>query len=209
MNDSCKVLVFAKAPVAGFAKTRLAKSIGADGAARLASRMLSETVAHAVNAGIGPVEICCAPDHGHRQFGALRAGWGVELSDQGDGDLGQRMWRALERSLRGHRRVLLIGTDAPGLAASVLSAAAAALATHDAVVVPALDGGYVLVGVVQALPGLFMDIDWGTDAVMAQTRRRLVQLGMRHVELPPIADVDEAADLIHVPACWLADSNLN
>lgn len=209
MTGACKVLVFAKAPVAGFAKTRLARDIGAAGAARLASRMLSETVAQAVGAAIGPVEICCAPDTGHRQFGALRAGFGVELSEQGEGDLGQRMWRALERSLRHHRHVLLVGTDAPGLVASVLADAARALTTHDAVVVPALDGGYVLLGVARALPSLFRDIDWGTDAVMAQTRRRLFQSGLRHAELAPIADVDEVADLVHVPACWLAESKLN
>lgn len=213
MKDDCKVIVFAKAPIAGFAKTRLARVIGDAAAAALAARMLSETVAQALAAKLGPVELCCAPDISHPQFaaeaqlagaGADSTGGRVVLSCQGDGDLGARMSRAFARALLQHRHVLLIGTDAPGLQAAALRDAAAALAHHGAVFAPAHDGGYVLVGLSRAMPSLFEGVAWSTSQVMAQTRERLNNLEESWYELPPFFDVDEAADLIHVPPTWLA-----
>ena len=82
--------------------------------------------------------------------------------------------------------------------------AAAALDGHDAVFVPAHDGGYALVGLRRAAPGLFADMAWGVPTVMARTRQRLAALGLRHAELAPLADIDEAADLVHLPPGWLA-----
>ena len=204
MKDDCKIIVFAKAPVAGFAKTRLARVIGDVAAASLAARMLSETLAQAVAANIGPVELCCAPDATHAQFIREQQQYGLTLSEQGEGDLGQRMWRALQRGLQEHQRVLLIGTDAPGLQATQLNQAAAALHTHAASFVPTHDGGYVLVGLSRAIPALFDDMPWSSPQVMAHTRARLALLNETAVELPPLFDIDEAGDLPHVPAHWMA-----
>jgi uncharacterized protein len=103
--------------------------------------------------------------------------------------------------------VLLIGTDAPALDAAVLQQAAAALLTHDAVFVPALDGGYALVGLARlgaAPPRLFEGIAWSTAAVMAQTRQRLAELALHTALLPPLPDIDEPADLRHLPPQWLS-----
>ena len=202
-RDHCAIIVFAKAPVAGLAKTRLAKDIGADAAARLAARMLSETVGQAVQAGLGPVQLCCTPDCLHPAFSDEQARHGLALSEQGEGDLGARMRRAFEQALQHHARVLLIGTDAPALQAAHLTQAAQALHTHDAVFGPALDGGYVLVGLSRSLPGLFDSVAWSTGEVMAQTRERLEQAGAAWHELEAMADVDEVADLAHVPAAWM------
>ena len=77
---------------------------------------------------------------------------------QGDGDLGARMDRALTRALAAHDAAMLIGTDAPALDAAALRRAAAALARHDAVFVPALDGGYALVGLRRPASGLFAGV---------------------------------------------------
>jgi hypothetical protein len=102
------------------------------------------------------------------------------------------------------RPLLLIGTDMPGLDAAVLQAAAAQLSEHDAVLVPALDGGYGLVGLRQTTPAalraLFEDMTWSTPTVMATTRQRLAAAGLRHAELPVLPDIDEPADLQHLPA---------
>ena len=136
MKQDCALIVFAKAPVPGYAKTRLAHVLGAEAAARLASRMLAETLATAIEAGIGPVELCCAPHDTHPEFRRAAIEYGVNLTLQGDGDLGTRMNRALTRSLNVHRRVLLIGTDASGLGAVQLRDAAVALYTQAAVFVP-------------------------------------------------------------------------
>lgn len=202
MSDQCAVIVFAKAPLPGFAKTRLARVIGDEAAARLATHMLSATVRKAVDADLGPVELCCAPDASHPQFALARARYGVRLSSQGEGDLGLRMRRALERALEHHARVLLIGTDAPGLQAPHLRQAGELLRSQAAVFAPAHDGGYVLAGLARPMPALFEGIAWSTSEVMQETRARLAALDQSCVELPPFFDVDEAADLVHVPTDW-------
>lgn len=203
MNDSCLLIVFAKAPVAGLAKTRLAPALGIQGAATLAATMLAHTLESAIESSIGPVELCCAPDTSDAHF-QRAAGAGVTLSEQGGGDLGERMARALGRGLQGFRRVVLIGTDAPGLDAAVLRDAAAALHTHDVVIAPASDGGYVLIGVSRAAPELFDAVEWSTAQVMAQTRTRAMATGRSLYELPTLHDIDEPADLAHLPPGWLA-----
>jgi uncharacterized protein len=196
------IIIFAKAPVPGLAKTRLAPALGADGAAALAARMLEHTVAQAVAAGLGPVEICATPDATHPLFVALALRHAVRLTVQGHGDLGERMHAAFERVLSAGRPALLIGTDAPSLDAAVLRDAAAALCGNDAVFAPALDGGYVLVGLQQADARCFSGIAWSTPSVMQQTRDRLSAARLAWAELPALADIDEPADLVHLPALW-------
>lgn len=197
------IIVFAKAPVPGLAKTRLAPALGEAGAAALAERMLHHALAQAKVADIGPVELCAAPDAAHPALQAAAAEHGARLTEQGTGDLGLRMHRALTRSLMRHGRALLIGTDAPSLDATVLRQAASALQNHDAVFVPAMDGGYALVGQRRADPRWFSDMHWSHDRVMDETRERLRAAGVRWAELPPVADIDEPVDLAHVPPGWL------
>ncbi len=200
----------AKAPVAGEAKTRLIPALGADGAAALAARLLEHALQTALAAaadgaeGLGPVELCCAPDSQHAGFDGVRRHTALEFAAQGDGDLGARMQRAFARRLASHGRALLIGTDAPALDAAMLRRAAAALRTHEAVFVPALDGGYALIGLAQPVPSLFESMPWSTARVMALTRERLAAAGIRHAELPPVHDIDEPADLVHLPGGWVA-----
>ena len=232
------LIVFAKAPVAGRAKTRLIPALGAEGAAALAARLLDHAMQQAAEAGLGAIELCVAPDAAHPLLQAAAARHGAVLSVQGEGDLGARMQRALSRRLAGHERVLLIGTDAPSLDAGVLRAAAQALAAHDAVFVPALDGGYALVGLARlgqrgaagagpstgsgrtgvdpfglslskppspsnaAPTRLFESIEWSTATVLARTLERAAELGLRVALLPALPDIDEPADLAHVPPTW-------
>lgn len=203
MKQDCTLIVFAKAPVPGYAKTRLARVLGDEAAARLAARMLADTVMRAIEADVGPVELCCTPDTAHPAFQRAAELHGVSLTLQCDGDLGARMHRALTRNLARHPRALLIGTDAPHLCPALLRAAAQALLGHPAVFAPASDGGYVLVGLSQSTPALFDGIAWSTSQVMAQTRERLDRLGMSSAELPTLADIDEPEDLAHVPKEWL------
>ena len=200
---STTLIVFAKAPVAGQAKTRLIPALGADGAAALAERLLAHALAAAVSAGFDAVELCTTPDSGHPVFGQLARRHGVALAAQGEGDLGARMHRALARALQQHDRALLIGSDVPGLDTARLRQADAALAAHDAVFVPALDGGYALVGLRRPAPQLFEGIAWSRADVMALTRERARAGGLRWAELQAVADVDEPADLAHLPPGWL------
>jgi len=202
--EGCRVIVMAKAPRPGLAKTRLIPALGAEGAAALAARLLRHAVRQAREAGLGLVELCGAPRADDPAFSVVDAG-DVDLrSDQGDGDLGGRMARALDRALADGRPALLIGTDLPALDATVLRGAAAALAAgDDAVFVPALDGGYGLVGLRRPAPALFQDMRWSHPGVMAETRRRAAAAGLRWRELPALHDIDEPADLAQLPPGWL------
>ena len=171
------VIVLAKAPVAGVAKTRLIPALGAQGAAALAEYLLELAVAHALDARLGAVDLCCGPNTDHPAF-VRHAGWqGMKLSAQGGGDLGERMARAFERWLARADRALIIGTDAPALDADTLRRAALALDDADAVFVPAFDGGYALIGLRRAAPALFSGMVWSTPSVMARTRERLKTAG--------------------------------
>jgi rSAM/selenodomain-associated transferase 1 len=204
MIEQCNIIVMAKAPRPSFAKTRLMPALGAAGAAALAERLLDATLAQALAAGAAAVDLCCAPDTDHPAFERLAMSARVSLSVQGEGDLGERMARAFARRLAPGRAALMIGTDAPALDAAMLVRAAHALRDVDAVFVPALDGGYALIGLHHTAPGLFSNIAWSTASVMAQTRERLNAAGLRHVELTPVADIDEPSDLVHLPRGWIA-----
>ena len=186
-----KILVFAKAPVPGRAKTRLIPALGAEGAARLAARMLADTVDEALATGL-EVELCGDPDP---------AGWyagpAVALSAQGEGDLGARLARAAARALAAGP-VLLIGADCPELDRYRLGAAAAALAGHDAVLHPAADGGYALLGLKRFDPALFEDIAWSTPVVCDETLARIAALGWRVDVRETLHDVDTPEDLARV-----------
>ena len=198
-----RLIVLAKAPVAGFAKTRLIPALGAEGAARLARRLLDETMAQARAAGFDGLELCCAPDTTHPAFVQQRQGGGVQLSVQGSGDLGARMHQAVIRGLRAAAQVILIGTDAPRLDAAYLQAASTALANNDAVLGPAADGGYVLIGLRRPAPRLFEALPWSTQRVLALTRERLIECDLRWAELPMLHDIDTDDDLAHLPSGWL------
>lgn len=200
--EKTQLIVFAKAPVPGLAKTRLIPALGAEGAAALAERLLRHAVAAGAAARLAGLELCATPDASHPVFRELASAFSLRLSEQGEGDLGARMHRALSRVLAQGQSVLLIGTDAPALGAATLQAAAAALRDHDAVFVPALDGGYALVGLQQPAPALFVDMHWSTAQVMAETRRRAASAGLRWAELPAVSDIDLPDDLVHLPPGW-------
>ena len=180
------IAILAKAPVPGFAKTRLIPAIGAHSAAVLQERLTERAVATARDTTLGEVTLWCAPDTSHRSFRDL----GVALRAQPEGDLGARMLAAF-----GERPALVIGSDCPALTSAHLREAAAALVTHDVVLIPAEDGGYVLIGARAPHAGLFSDMTWGTSTVLAETRRRIAALALRSFEFPPLWDVDSEDDL--------------
>lgn len=192
--EASRLAVFAKAPVPGAVKTRLAPAIGARAAARLHESLVRHALRVAIAGGAAEVELWCAPDERHEFFARCARDFGVRLKPQGRGDLGERMEAAFREAFDQGRTLVLIGSDCPGLEAADLRAAHAALATHDAVFTPAEDGGYVLVGLSRPLPGLFSGIDWGSAAVMRQTRERLAAAGARVLELPTRWDVDRPED---------------
>ena len=201
---STLIVVFAKAPQPGRVKTRLAATIGAEAAARLHARLLERTVATALAADCGAVELHGAPG-GHRFLRALARHRALVLRDQGQGDLGARMLRAFRSGLRPRMRMILIGSDCPALQAADLRRASRLLCSYDAVLAPAEDGGYPLIGLRRASARLFEGIPWGTDLVLAQTRQRLAALGWRWRELRTLWDVDRPEDFERLRASRLLD----
>lgn len=196
MTGDTKILIFAKAPEAGRTKTRLVPKLGAEGAAALHKQLIRHTVATARAAELGPVELWCTPTAAHPFFAELAANESVTLREQTVGDLGARMHAALEDTLATHRYALLIGTDCPSYSIDYLQAGRNALASgDDAVIGPAADGGYVLIGLRKNDAGLFSDIDWGSGSVMESTRDRLRQLGWQFSELATLRDIDRPEDV--------------
>jgi uncharacterized protein len=196
--ERVRIAVFARAPVAGAVKTRLAPLLGAEGAARLHRALVRRALETALRAE-AEVELWCTPDAGDPFSTACAREFGVRLCVQVGADLGERMGHAISAGGPG-RATLLIGSDCPALDAQELLRAAAALATHDAVVIPAEDGGYVLVGLARPASAPFEAVDWGSGRVMAQTRVRLAAAGMRWRELAPSWDVDRPEDYARLQA---------
>jgi rSAM/selenodomain-associated transferase 1 len=187
------VAILAKAPLPGLAKTRLASTLGPEGAAALQARFIERAVETARAAAIGPVMLWAAPDHEHPAFQTLAALFDVALARQPEGDLGARMLAAIAAA---DGPALVIGTDCPALTAAHLAAAADALVGGiDVVVLPVEDGGYALIGMREPQPRLFADMAWSTSGVMAETRRRLTRLGLSWREPARLWDVDVPEDL--------------
>ena len=192
--------VFARAPVAGEAKTRLVPVLGAEGAAALQRQLIERTLATACAVPGARATLWVAGDPAHPFIAAMAARFGVAVAAQAGADLGARMHHAF---VAAGTPLVLIGTDCPQLTPGDLAAAAAALATHEVVIQPASDGGYVLIGLARPQPALFDSIDWGGPRVLAQTRDRIAALGLRCALRPTLDDLDTPADLQRAVAAGL------
>lgn len=190
-----RILIIAKEPQAGFAKTRLIPALGAQGAAELADRLLRHTLEQALAADVGPVELCVTPDPQAAYWQHCVATLPCELSAQVNGDLGMRMAAAAQHGLARGTPVMLIGTDCPALNALQLKTLAASLAKQDVCLCPVRDGGYSLLGLRRFDEALLNDMPWSTSHVAALTRKRLGQLDWSWYESEPLWDVDEPEDL--------------
>ncbi len=197
------VLVFAKAPRAGHAKTRLIPLLGEAGAARLQARLCEHTLEQLVQ-GPWSLELWCAPDCQERFFQHCAQRYGLNLYRQRGEDLGARMSRALDQALARYRQVVIVGTDCPALGPTYVTQAFKALdESCQAVIGPAEDGGYVLLGLSRPEPRLFTDIAWGTAKVYQETRERLAQMDWSWRALEPLWDVDRPADYARLLAAQL------
>jgi uncharacterized protein len=192
--ESLRVAVFAKAPVAGAVKTRLAPVLGLAGAARLHAWLVHRALEAALEAASGDVELWCAPDESHPFFAECAAAHGVRLRAQRGDDLGARMSDAFATAHREGAALVLVGSDCPALGAAAIAEAARALDRHAAAIAPAEDGGYGLIALARPCPQLFEGIAWGTATVMAETRRRLDAAAIAWRELARTWDVDRPED---------------
>ena len=196
IGPDAAIVVFAKAPVPGRVKTRLAPALGPWRAARLHARLVERTLETAVAARIGTVELHVAPSRNSSFFRRLHEQTGVHVRLQKGAHLGERMAAAFASALRRHRFVVLIGSDCPALRASDLRRAVRLLrGASDVVLAPAEDGGYVLIGLRRPRPRLFEAIEWGEASVLESTVRQIdaQQLALR--TLRTLWDVDRPQEL--------------
>lgn len=191
-----RIVIFAKAPVAGRVKTRLIPALGEAGAASLARTMLETTVAEALAAGLPTLpELCADPHPMDAEWAPFLPRAQLRFTWQGEGDLGERLARAAQRTIGIEENALLIGTDCPDLDRHRLRAAAAALAEHDAVIHPTHDGGYALLGLRRFDDSIFEDVPWSTDGVAEATIARIRALGWSLRIGETLRDIDVPADL--------------
>lgn len=184
------LLIFAKPPRAGVAKTRLARDVGAEVAAELAAAFLSDTLAQA--RALGWARVILATTESGFDTGSpadMDAVW-----HQGDGDLGARLERMLSRALLEAPTALALGADTPGLPGPLLERARTLLAANDAVLGPADDGGFYLLGLRRCPSGLLSNLPWSSSDTFERTRQQLESRGLHPQQLPNWFDVDRAAD---------------
>jgi rSAM/selenodomain-associated transferase 1 len=194
-----QLIVFTRYPEPGTTKTRLAKSLGERGAAEL-QRKLTE---HALSQVMPLRQIRQVEPVVYFAGGSVTQmqdwlGTGLRFREQGCGDMGQRMQLACEAAFKqGTKRLVIVGTDCPGLRAYHINQALDALFCKDLVLGPATDGGYYLIGMKSENKNIFARIPWGTETVLADTIRAGEKLGLSIEILETLSDVDRPEDLRH------------
>jgi rSAM/selenodomain-associated transferase 1 len=208
------LIVFAREPALGEVKQRLAADLGAQGALRVYQRLLDRSLrlaqsigrhglfssgaGQAVRVRIASAGLDAHYQHSSRHQARLdeycqRTG-ALRLPQRGD-DLGQRMWHSIQDvSQHPEDRIVLIGSDCPGLQRMDLRMAFESLEHADIAMTPTQDGGYCLIGMHGTVPAVFEGISWGQDTVAQQTRRRCADLGLSVAELRTLADIDFVDD---------------
>ena len=190
-NDSL-LIIFSKNPEPGLVKTRLASSIGDEKALEVYEKLRHHTAFIAEKAAVNrtacyshflPAEDIFTTDHFNAQL-------------QVGEDLGERMLNAIKRGFdEGFRHIVLIGTDCYELSTAILDSAFSALEHADAVVGPARDGGFYLIGLNKPIPELFLKREWSTKEVLSVTIKVLQRLSLSYELLPELSDIDTFDDL--------------
>ncbi len=192
--------IVCKTPSAGFAKTRLSPPLSLEDCARLAACFIRDLAAtiHGVSLEGGVAPYAVYTPRGTESTLRPLLPSGFRLLPQGEGNLGDRLYRATAELLgAGHAGVVLVNGDSPTLPPTILRAAVGALREGEDVVVlsPAFDGGYTLIGLSRAHARLFADIPWSTSQVHRLTVERAAEVGVPVVAVPGWYDIDDGETL--------------
>ncbi len=190
-----KLLIFTKSPVLGEVKTRLQPEYSPQQSLEIHKKLLLNTLALTPDLKNIDIELCCAPDRNTLFFLECENNFPISLNNQLGDNLGERMAYSLSVALQTHDKVVIIGTDCPELDKDYITQAFNSLNDVDAVIGPAEDGGYVLLGLQKFSIELFSNINWGTDSVLAQTRLVLNDLSYSYQELGIMHDLDRPQDV--------------
>ena len=195
------LIVFAKRPLAGHAKTRLGEKIGLEESAGIYARFLYQSLFELVALDradiIIELSLASSADVPYFRFAFPE----FQISSQSGGNLGQRFTKSFQKAFdQGATAVVVIGTDIPDLNRSILQSAFDALSENEVVIGPDLDGGYYLIGTRLRDATLFKNIDWSSERVFQQTERLILAQGLTMFYLPTLSDVDTDEDFRR----WLA-----
>ena len=189
------IILFAKAPCPGKVKTRLSPPLAPETAAELAAAFVRDTVAVLSGLDVERRVLAYAPEDGEPALRRLAAD-DFDFRPQVPGDLGNRMRAAFEDAFAGgSRRVVIIGSDSPGLPRRFIEEAFEVLESKDVVLGPSYDFGYYLIGLRRPLPELFQNIPWSTRKVLPRTVKIMAELRIDHHLLTPWRDVDSWEDV--------------
>lgn len=191
------IQVFCKAPVPGQVKTRLMPDLSADQAADVHQQLTLRTLELVCRDDLCEVQLWCSPTVSHPFFTTLEKQFSLTLFLQTNGDLGERMYKALCSGTEQFKNVILIGSDCPSLTKSDLVSAINGLDSgYNTVLAPAEDDGYCLIGSSVPRRELFANINWGSSEVLAKTREKIIALDLNCLELKTQWDVDNYQDYL-------------
>ncbi|MBN1260004.1 MAG: TIGR04282 family arsenosugar biosynthesis glycosyltransferase [Anaerolineae bacterium] len=188
-----RLIVYAKRPLPGYAKTRLGATLGEEAAAGVYSRLLYAYLLDLVSTALPATHLVLSVANPADVAFFAGAFPEIEVCPQVSGDLGMRMAASFAEAFwEGAEEVVLTGSDIPALESKLIMIAFERLATHDAVIGPAADGGYYLIGMRSPGADLFRNIAWSTDRVLSQTEALAQSLGLSLGRLPTLHDLDTA-----------------
>ena len=193
-------MVFARNPVPGEAKTRLIPALGKEGAAKLHKKLIKHTLKMVTSCNTSYVDLYTTATKNQAFCRSCGDDYGIQIKQQTGTDLGMRMFNAFENSLRTNDWAILIGTDCPAMQAADLVKSIGKLESGaDAVIGPAVDGGYYLIGLCRNDESLFSNMPWGTRQVASLTYEKMKALNWRVSTLPLRRDIDRPEDLQYLP----------
>ncbi|KAF3982465.1 MAG: glycosyltransferase [Methylococcales symbiont of Hymedesmia sp. n. MRB-2018] len=191
------IQVFCKAPIAGQVKTRLTPDLTFEQAAQIHKQLTKRILKLVHSSHLCPLQLWCSPSVSHSFFIEMADTFSLSLQLQSTGNLGHRMFNALLSGKEQFKHVILIGCDCVSLTIADFNQAISALSTkYDCVLAPAEDGGYCLIACNQAIPELFNGINWGSDTVLHNTRKKTESLSLNCLELAMQWDVDNYNDYL-------------
>lgn len=190
------LLIFTKSPVLGEVKTRLQPEYSTEQSLTIHKKLTLNTLELSKGLIDIDVELCCTPDRNSLFFLDCENNFPITLNNQQGADLGERMAFSFSVALQTYKKVVVVGTDCPDIDKDYITQAFDALNENDAVIGPAVDGGYVLLGLRKFSLELFTNILWGSDKVFSQTIKVLNDLSWSYQELGIMHDLDRPEDLL-------------
>jgi rSAM/selenodomain-associated transferase 1 len=192
MLSTTALVIFVRNPISGQVKTRLAKDIGDERALEIYLQLLQHTLE--ITRGLSFRKFIYYADEVSDYD--LWSVPGYTKRKQNGNDLGERMLNSFKELFdQGFTRIIIIGSDCLQLKTETLEEAVALLESNAAVIGPASDGGYYLLGLTKFYPALFIDKPWSTDKVFAKTIADFNQQGISYALLEELSDIDDSTDL--------------